>query len=72
MDKYNFFQQKKNKRKLLSQSVYKEFSNEKTEKFYYKALNNIRFHEKDINDKQKLIPKQKIFFHKNGNDRFNL
>ena len=72
MDKYNFFQQKKNKRKLLSQSVYKEFSNEKTEKFYYKALNNIRFHEKDINDKQKLIPKQNIFFHKNGNDRFNL
>ena len=72
MNKYNFFQQKKNKRKLFSKSVYKEFSNEKTEKLYHQILKNIRLHDKYINDKQQLIPKQKLFFQKNRNDRNNL
>ena len=72
MKKYRIFEKKKNIKKFFSRTVYNEISPEKTEKSYYKALNKIQFNQKNLNDKQKLILKQKFLFKKKTNNRNHL
>ena len=72
MKKYRIFEKKKNIKKVFSRTVYNEISPEKTEKSYYKALNKIQFNQKNLNDKQKLILKQKFLFKKKTNNRNHL
>ena len=72
MKKYRIFEKKHNIKKLFYKTIYNEISPEKTEKNYYKALGKIQFNQKNLNDKQKLILKQKILFKKKPNNRNNL
>ena len=72
MKKYRIFEKKHNIKKLFYKTVYNEISPEKTEKSYYKAFGKIQFNQKNLNDKQKLILKQKILFKKKPNNRNNL
>ena len=73
MRKYRIFKKKKNMEKLFSKSNNKDSSPEKTENYYYKALDKIQIDQKKkINDKQKLIHKVKFLFNKKQNDKNNL
>ena len=72
MKKYRIFEKKHNIKKLFYKTIYNEISPERTEKNYYKALGKIQFNQKNLNDKQKLILKQKILFKKKPNNRNNL
>ena len=71
LDKYRLFKTKKNIKDLFHKIVYKQFSPEKTEKFYNIAVNQIKSYYKYINDKQKLIPKRKFLSNKSTDSFIN-
>ena len=72
MNKFHLLNKKRNIHKFPSKSVYKELNHEKAEDLYNRVLKNIRFKEKYINDKQKLIPRKKLFFQKKENNKNNI
>ena len=72
MKKYRILEKKHNIKNFFYKTVYNEISPEKSEKSYYKAFGKIQFNQKILNDKQKLILKQKIHFKKKTNNRNNL
>ena len=52
-------------------NVYKEFSPQKAEKYFYISLNKMKLEKRNINDKQKLIPKRKYLSTKGENSFTN-
>ena len=68
---YRIFKMKKNIKDIFNKNVYKEFSPQKAEKYFYIALNKMKLEKRNINDKQKLIPKRKYLSTKRENSFTN-
>jgi hypothetical protein len=68
---YRIFKMRKNIKDIFNKNVYKEFSPQKAEKYFYIALNKMKLEKRNINDKQKLIPKRKYLSTKRENSFTN-
>ena len=68
---YRIFKMRKNIKDIFNKNVYKEFSPQKAEKYFYIALNKMKLEKRNINDKQKLILKRKYLSTKRENSFTN-